>query len=72
MPGSSSTVPSRDRRCGPSCTDEIAADPMPRAVIEIEPGFPQRAAREGVEVLPARALGEARVAMAICAFSTSP
>ncbi len=39
---------------------EIAADPMPGAVIEIEPGRPQRPAREGVEVLAARPLGEPR------------
>src|ERR1044072_7884631 len=37
---------------------EIAPDPMPSAVIEVEPCFPQRPPREWIEVLPARALGE--------------
>ena len=33
---------------------------MARSVVEIEPSLPQRPARERVDILPARALGEAR------------
>ncbi len=60
MPGSSSTRAEPRQALRPFMHREIAADAVPGAVIEIEPRLPQRPARERVEVLPARALGEAR------------
>ncbi len=50
---------------------EIAADPVPRAMVEIETALPERLAREGIELRTADALREdAASEMAIMPLST--
>ena len=50
MPRLSAAPPSLEMRAGPSCTDEIAADAVAGAVIEIEAGLPEELPRQRVEL----------------------